>query len=486
MKKSFNKLTLIAGIAATLVIASCSNDNGKSSSASVGGQSSIVPSSSLALDSSKIDSSSTAISSSVPFSSSPVSSSAPISSSSSRPTSSSSSGGGSTGNQVRAFSKVNSVYDIDTSKSFIIAAPQQNGIVTMTDEAKGASIPWYIRGNEATVVDEKIALTAEITLWTVAKEGSYYTFQSGNKYLGAYISNNHYSIGVDTDADHNRNWTLTIDSGNATMLNAANVYLEWYNDSFCGFSRSATVYLYQEDGTVTLDDGGGTRPIDDDDYVNDSRWSGLDFSLYGESFRDRLGSLISGNTTSYNNCLSVGARAAAYPNENSSTFIPFYHNATDAEKTTQNQCNREHTWPDSRGGNLIQNDPLVIRPSLKSENSARGNKNYALSGGWDPASCGYEGARGESARVILYAATRYGKSKDLKLSNAFSTSKTMGTLKDLLAWNAQYPPTDFEKLVNNRYASMGYARNPFVDHPIYANFIWDNNGLRSSAYTPEA
>ena len=67
------------------------------------------------------------------------------------------------------------------------------------------------------------------------------------------------------------------------------------------------------------------------------------------------------------------------------------------------------------GGNLIENDPLVIRPSLKSENSARGNKNYALSGGWDPASCGYEGARGESARVILYAATRYGKSKDLKL-----------------------------------------------------------------------
>ena len=356
----------------------------------------------------------------------------------------------------------------------------------MTDEAKGATIPWYIRGNEATVVDEKIALTAEITLWTIAKEGDYYTFKSGNNYLGGYINGSHYSIGVDTDASHNRNWTITINSGNAVLQNAAGVYLEWYNSSFCGYNKSAIVYLYQEDGTVTLDDGGGTPPIDDDDYVNDSRWSGLDFSLYGESFRDRLGSLISGNTTSYNNCLSVGAQAAAYPNANSSTFIPFYHNATDAEKTTENQCNREHTWPDSRGGNLIQNDPLIIRPTLKSENSARGNKNYALSGGWDPASCGYEGARGESARVILYASTRYGKSKGLTLSNAFSTNKSMGTLKDLLAWNAQYPPTEFEKTVNNRYANMGYARNPFVDHPIYANFIWDNNGLRSSAYTPEA
>ena len=477
MKKSFNKLTLIAGIAATLVIASCSNDNGKSSSASVGGQSSIVPSSSLALDSSKIDSSSTAISSS-----------APISSSSSRPTSSSSSGGGSTGNQVRAFSKVNSISDIDTSKSFVIAGSNGTGMVTMSSEAKGEKIPWYIKGEEATLVDGKIALTAGTTLWTVNQEGSYYTFQNNGKYIGAYISGTHYSIAVDNDQSHNRNWSITINNGNATLKNEANVYLEWFNESFCGYSKAATVYLYQEDGTVNLNGGGSTGgntpPIDDYDYTNDPRWNGLDFSLYGASFRDQLGSLISGNTTDYHNCLTVGAKAAAYPNANSNTFIPFYHDAKDSEKTTEGQCNREHTWPDSRGGDDIENDPLVIRPSLKSENSARANKNYALSGGWDPASCGFEGARGESARVILYAATRYGKSKGLTLSNLFSTDKSMGTLSDLLTWNAQYPPTDFEKLVNNRYASMGYARNPFVDHPIYANFIWDTNGLRSSTYTP--
>lgn len=467
-------------------MAACSGENGASSSNAT---SSATISNGLSSESS--ESSLSSISSSLDTISS-VNSSTSLASSSSKTCSSShtssSSGGNVNGKEVRAFSKVNSLSDLDTSKSFVIAASNGTGVVTMSDEAKSQDLPWYIKGKEATLVDGKVALTAETTLWTVNQEGSYYTFQNNGKYIGAYISGTHYSIAVDNDQSHNRNWSITINGGNATLKNEANVYLEWFNESFCGYSKAATVYLYQEDGTVNLNGGGSTGgdtpPIDDYDYTNDPRWNGLDFSLYGASFRDQLGSLISGNTTNYHNCLTVGAKAAAYPNANSSTFIPFYHDAKDSEKTTESQCNREHTWPDSRGGNLIQNDPLIIRPSLKSENSSRSNKNYALSGGWDPASCGFEGARGESARVILYAATRYGKSKGLTLSNLFSTSKSMGTLSDLLTWNAQYPPTDFEKTVNNRYASMGYARNPFVDHPIYANFIWDTNGLRSSTYTP--
>ena len=177
---------------------------------------------------------------------------------------------------------------------------------------------------------------------------------------------------------------------------------------------------------------------------------------------------------------------AAYPNENSSTFIPFYHAPKDSDKTTQTLCNREHTWPKSRGGSLIETDPLVIRPTLTSDNSARGNNFYGNEKGneWDPASCGYEVARGESARIILYAAARY-SAKGLSLSSNPGDStglKTMGTLKTLLKWNLQYLPTEFEKTVNDRYAAAGYARNPFIDHPEYANFIWDDNGMRTTPY----
>ena len=142
---------------------------------------------------------------------------------------------------------------------------------------------------------------------------------------------------------------------------------------------------------------------------------------------------------------------------------------------------------------MIEKDPLIIRPTLNTDNSSRGNDFYGnqASNEWDPGhfSCSYgwqdyAAARGESARVILYAATRY-KSKGLSLSNNPNDStnaKTMGTLKTLLKWNRDYAPSDFEKTVNERYEDMGYARNPFVDHPEYADFIWDDNGFRTSPY----
>lgn len=218
----------------------------------------------------------------------------------------------------------------------------------------------------------------------------------------------------------------------------------------------------------------------------DAHWD-LDFSTYGKTFMVTLGKQIisTGGTTSYKNCLSVGAKAMAYPNANSNTFIPFYHDHTDANKTTTNGCNREHTWPDSRGGGSIESDPIMVRPTLTKDNSDRGNNFYGIgSKQWDPASCGYEGARGESARIILYCATAY-NNLGLSLSNNPSDGtgkKTMGTLKTLLKWNREYAPTEWEKTVNDRYDEMGYRRNPFVDHPEYAEWIWDDNGLRTTPY----
>ncbi len=219
----------------------------------------------------------------------------------------------------------------------------------------------------------------------------------------------------------------------------------------------------------------------------DAHWD-LDFSTYGKTFMVTLGKQIqaSGKLASYDECKSIGPKAAAYPNANSSTFIPFYHEAKDSEKTTYSSCNREHTWPKSRGGKSIENDPVMIRPALSSENSDRGNDFYGIgSKQWDPASCGYEGARGESARIILYCAAAY-SDKGLSLSNNpnddWNKVKTMGTLKTLLKWNREYAPTEWEKTVNNRYDEMGYRRNPFVDHPEYAEWIWDDNGLRTIPY----
>ena len=214
----------------------------------------------------------------------------------------------------------------------------------------------------------------------------------------------------------------------------------------------------------------------------DPNWN-VDLSLRGAAFRNALQTIMAGKkteTTSYSNCLELGARAAAYPNANSSTFVPFYHDAS--KLATTGQCNREHTWPNSRGSGKSGPgaDPFIIRPTLTSENSDRGNLFYGTgSKEWDPASCGFEAARGESARVILYAATMYYKN-GLSLSNNPGDStnlKTMGTLSTLLTWNTTYAPTQIEIQINDYLSNQGYGRNPFVDHPEYASYIWNSNGL---------
>ena len=159
----------------------------------------------------------------------------------------------------------------------------------------------------------------------------------------------------------------------------------------------------------------------------DSRWN-INLSLRGAEFRNALQTIMAGKktvTTTYSNCLSVGAKAAAYPNADSSTFVPFYHDAT--VTTTTSSCNREHTWPNSRGTGETGPgaDPFIIRPTLKSENSDRQNYFYGTGGKsnkeWDPASCGFEASRGESARVILYCATMYYKNGFSLSNNPSST-----------------------------------------------------------------
>ena len=216
----------------------------------------------------------------------------------------------------------------------------------------------------------------------------------------------------------------------------------------------------------------------------------VDITLRGTAFRDHLASLIiaKGNKKAdYSEMIDIGANAAAYGG--SGKFVPFYHDTT--VLATKNKCNREHTWPNSRGGGTkngggaIETDPYCIRPTLESENSDRSNFFYGLNGKknseWDPASCGFEGARGESARVIFYIATKYGKSNNLSLTNNpddnWNQVRTMGRLDRMVEWNKQYPVTAIEKQINNYLESQGYGRNPFVDYPELVDYIWTKDGI---------
>lgn len=55
-------------------------------------------------------------------------------------------------------------------------------------------------------------------------------------------------------------------------------------------------------------------------------------------------------------------------------------------------------------------------------------------------------------------------------------NREMGLLSALLKWNELDPPSREEKLRNDRICKLyQHNRNPFIDHPEYANLIWKSS-----------
>ena len=408
--------------------------------------------------------------------------------------------------KVQGYRRVKSIDELQGQTKVMIASDDGGSLVGFTSTNKpnknGGVYSWYFLSCDLNAVNSNgdVKDIGKAALFDLTKKGDSYTFSVNSKYLSGYVDGTHYSIGLIDAENATTSWSITVgQDGKAQAISASNVYLQFASKfgTWCGYDKKSDVYFYvpslisvdqsQSSSSTSAPDYGGTN--------DDSGWEGLDFNTYGNTFRGELKKRISAyktKTATYTECLSIGAKAASYP-QGSNTFVPIYHAApgttegisgNGATTTTVGSCNREHTWPKSRGGNISEKDPFMVRPSLTSENSSRGNNFYGVgSREWDPASCGYEGARGEAARIILYTATAYMGQLELSNNPNDSTANhTMGTLKSLLEWNATYPVSDMEKQINNYLCKSGYGRNPFVDHPEYANYIWDNAGVRTSAF----
>lgn len=159
--------------------------------------------------------------------------------------------------------------------------------------------------------------------------------------------------------------------------------------------------------------------------------------------------------------------------------------------------NREHIYPQSRGGfsngtadiadginiwettnaNMLVHghaDAHHIRAEDGSENSSRNNKDFGLSdyngfagnaGSW----------KGDVARAVFYMSIRYNGLDVVNGNPADSTVGQLGDLATLLLWNTQDPADDFEMNRNNYIYTWQLNRNPFIDYPLLANYIWGAN-----------
>ena len=163
--------------------------------------------------------------------------------------------------------------------------------------------------------------------------------------------------------------------------------------------------------------------------------------------------------------------------------------------------NREHIFAQSRGGfqdgtsstadgidiwlPTNANDLLTghgdahhIRAEDGSENSFRSNKNF----GNVNTSTMYAGPtgtlgswKGDVARALMYMDVRYNALNVVNGDVSESPTGYIGDLATLLQWHQQDPPDDFEMNRNNYIYTWQINRNPFIDNPDLASYIFGSN-----------
>ena len=164
------------------------------------------------------------------------------------------------------------------------------------------------------------------------------------------------------------------------------------------------------------------------------------------------------------------------PGSSSGQTTSFYSGKSGVYSTSMN---REHVWPASRTVLGRDKDPLeddmhMVRPTLTTENSSRGNSFFAESGAWDPASFNNESYRGDAARIIFYCVVADSQLSLVDKNTDDQSNHTMGKLSDMLQWNINYSVANRENVRNEAVEELQGNRNPFIDHPEYACRIWGN------------
>lgn len=224
-------------------------------------------------------------------------------------------------------------------------------------------------------------------------------------------------------------------------------------------------------------------------------------TLSGEELKTALHNIIDDHVEySYNDLRDFILKASDEDPDNSNNVILLYTGWSYPKSGfggSADDWNREHTWAKSHG-NFGENPPCgtdahQLRPTDASVNSARGNLDFDNGGSpytdgdgatgcfrdddsWEPR----DEVKGDVARMIMYMAVRYeGDNGELDLEMADQVESSPGgeplhgKSSTLLAWHHLDPPSEFEMNRNDVVYSYQQNRNPFIDHPEFAGYIWE-------------
>jgi endonuclease I len=215
----------------------------------------------------------------------------------------------------------------------------------------------------------------------------------------------------------------------------------------------------------------------------------------GTALRSALHGIIDNHTgVSYSTVWTALRETDEDPN-NPNNVIELY-SGTSISKTSNggdpDDWNREHTWAQSHGDFGTATGPGTdlhhLRPTDVTVNSTRGNKDFDNGGSavsecpdcftdansFEPA----DHAKGDVARMLFYMAVRYEGDDgwpNLELNDSTSNGSVPlhGRISVLLAWHAADPVSATERRRNDIiYTDWQGNRNPFIDHPEWAEQIW--------------
>ena len=201
------------------------------------------------------------------------------------------------------------------------------------------------------------------------------------------------------------------------------------------------------------------------------------------------------------------------PNNSNNVLCVYtqYSMSAAGEYNSGNGWSREHVWAKSHGdfgtSTGTGTDVHNLKPADVSINSTRNNRDFddggdAVTDSSPPS--GYNGStdcfktsttfeppdslKGDIARIIFYMVVRYEGENgevDLEMVNYADSSPSgepyHGVQSTLYSWHVADAVSSFEQNRNDVIYSYQGNRNPFIDHPEYANYLWGGDSPTTNA-----
>jgi len=197
--------------------------------------------------------------------------------------------------------------------------------------------------------------------------------------------------------------------------------------------------------------------------------------LTGNNLKNKLQSIINMKALNYNDANTYLTKSDLLWGSTNMLYLIYDSRQTANKWDGGNRWNKEHVWPDSKLGSAGKGEAHNLRAATVKTNRERGNLKFVDgSGSYGVKAGGYypgDDHKGDVARIIMYMVVRY---PHLNFGNAIGEKNTF------LKWHKEDPVDNFEKNRNNVLYQYQKNRNPFIDHPEFADLIWNSTNLSAN------